>query len=453
MRDLAHLASLVFNAPLLIRADKGEQILNVLAPRVFAGQPIARADFPEVRAERSAGRPLAGGAYLTDGGVAVWPIVGSLVRRGGWLDAECGLMSYGLIADSALDVFTDPNVRAVLLEMDTPGGEASGCFDTAELLRAAAESTGKPLWAHVNEEACSAGYALASAASRIWIARTGVAGSIGVVAAHLDVSEADKKAGMKWTFIHAGAHKVDGNMHEPLEPDALGRFQADIDDLYTMFVDLVSQNRGMTAEEIRATNADIFRGSFAVDAGLADEVGTIDQAVAALAGEVDELQRGGLGRGQASRMRADIMPKASKASTESTETVVTDLPANDDPAVIEPAEGETDEAADLVEDATEGDDAEASASAVAASAMAERARCAGLSGIAAQASRLGVPFNLVKAITEGMSVDAARSSILDAAASGKEISGIAAPVGGAVAGSDVSPAAVKSMWKKSLKGR
>ena len=128
----------------------------------------------------------------------------------------------------------------------------------------------------------SAAYAIASVADRLTVTRTGEVGSVGVVAVHIDESGADAMAGLKWTLIHAGARKTDGNPHEPLSPRATADIQADVDALYDELVAVVAANRGLSAEAVRATEAAIYRGEKAVRAGLADRVGTVAQAIADL---------------------------------------------------------------------------------------------------------------------------------------------------------------------------
>lgn len=452
MPDIPRLASLMFNTPLLIREDMGRQIINALAPRLLEGAPLTRSDIerPEREMSSGGGRRLSGGAYVNPDGIAVWPILGSLVRRGSWLDAECGLMSYGLIQDAAVDIFMDSQVRGVLLEMDTPGGEAGGCFDTAELLSALSEQTGKPIWAHANEEACSAGYMLAAPAQQIWLARTAMVGSIGCLCAHVDRSKADEMSGVKWTFIKAGEHKTDGNPHEPLDAGALGRVQADVNHLMDMFVGLVSQYRGMTEEEIRGTEADIYRGTLAVEAGLADEVGTLDECLEAFARHVDELQTGvSETRMRASKVRAEAMAtKSSKpqANADATETETT----GDDVVGTEAGEGGSETVPP--EAVTEPAAPDAAASAIDRAVKAETARCNGIFAVRAQADRLGVKFDAEKAIASKMSVDAARKAVLDAAAEpGEEISGIAAPKN--KAGASASGETVRNIWSKAIKGK
>ncbi|NKW09420.1 S49 family peptidase [Ochrobactrum tritici] len=198
MRDLPHIAAMIFNRPLLLRDDVGRNIIESVAHRILRGEAVKPSELP--KAERAKPRMISGGArhfscgaYMAMDGIAVFPIVGSLVRRASWLDAECGLMSYDAIREGVTEILTDPSVRGLLLEIDSGGGEASGCFDCADFIRLASEQTGKPVWAHANEVACSAAYALATSGDVLVLARTAEVGSIGVVAAHCDLTEQDKK--------------------------------------------------------------------------------------------------------------------------------------------------------------------------------------------------------------------------------------------------------------------
>ncbi len=461
---------MLFNRPLLIRRDNGESIINAVGPRILEGVDIERAEViadrprPEAYAP-SGSRRLAGGAYMQQDGIAVLPIVGSLVRRASWLDAECGLMSYGLITDAVAAILSDPSVRGLMLEIDSPGGEAAGCFDCADFIRTASETTGKPVWAHVNEVACSGGFALASPASQIWVARTSEVGSIGVIGAHVDQSEADKKAGVKWTFITAGEYKAEGNSHEPLSEGALARFQADVDHLMDMLVETVAQNRGMTAQAIRDTKADIYRGALAVDVGLADEVGTFDEALEAFAAHVDELQTSGSGaRVSKSKLKVELM--AGKNSTTGGPKTEATTPEEDDKnkSVVVPGkdedgndDGEKKPKAQEKDDEGDGDTAKAAASGLGIDAVkAETERCSALASLVPQAARLGVNFDLAAAIAGKVSVDAARAKIMDAAASGDapETSAIASPKQKAGGGKQTHTAEDKrGMWKKAFKGR
>lgn len=288
--DMPQLAARIYGVPLLIAKPKLDTILAAVGPRLLSGHSLSPAsnstERPTPAASRYASSYTAAGVPVTEDGVAVIPVLGTLVRRGSWLDAVSGVTSYAAIEDSVVEALTDPDVRAVMLEVDSHGGEAGGVFDLADSLRKAKAETGKPLWAISNENALSAGYAIASAADRVWVTRTGEVGSIGVVAAHVDQSAADAKAGVAVTYIYAGAHKVDGHPHGPLSAEVLADIQADIEGLYGMFTDQVAKARNMSVKSVRATEARTYRGTDAVNAGLADSVGTMGDALSSLSKKI-----------------------------------------------------------------------------------------------------------------------------------------------------------------------
>ena len=272
MTDYPHLASRLYGTPLLIARPKLETLLGVFE-RKLAGQPLAFDDN-----DTHAG----GQIEITPEGIAIVPILGTLVRRSSYLATASGLTSYHQIEAMAEQAFTDPNVRAVLLEIDSSGGEAGGVFDLSERLRERSQSTGKPLWAIADEAALSAAYALAVSAERIWLTRTAEVGSVGVVAVHIDQSAADQADGLAYTLLHAGAHKVDGHPHAPLSESAAADIQADIDQLYDAFVGLVATRRRMPEAVARSTEARVYRGREAINARLADQIGTRASAIQAL---------------------------------------------------------------------------------------------------------------------------------------------------------------------------
>jgi signal peptide peptidase SppA len=273
MKMLPHIASRVLGTPLVIGQAKLEAILSVLGPRIGIEAPatVAFTDEPA--------RPQS--ATVTSSRIAVIPVFGTLVKRAGPIEAASGLTSYGDLETEILDAATDPAVRAIVLDVDSPGGEASGVFDLADLVFEARSL--KPVWAVADEEAFSGAYAIASAAERVIVPRTGGVGSIGVVAVHVDRSARDVMEGYRYTTVFAGAHKNDFNPHEALGGEARTALQAEVDRVHGLFVETVARNRGMAAAAVRETEAGLFFGEAAVRAGLADEVGTMRDALAALA--------------------------------------------------------------------------------------------------------------------------------------------------------------------------
>lgn len=270
-RSLSGLFGRMYGKPLLMRPEKAFEIERVL--RHYQETPASA--FFDSGAASTTDDVDDSGYIVTAGGVAIVPVMGTLVQRSSWMDAMSGLTSYDSIGYAVAQAEADPNVKGILLEIDSGGGEVNGCFDLVDEI---ATST-KPVWAVANEAAYSAAYAIASAADRIFMPRTAGVGSIGVVALHVDQSEKDKKQGVTYTPIFAGDHKVDGNSHAPLPDDVKASFQADIDRLYQLFVSTVAANRSMSAGAVIATQADTFHPAAAIDLGLADDTGTLDDAI------------------------------------------------------------------------------------------------------------------------------------------------------------------------------
>ena len=234
---------------------------------------------PLLRASQS----LAARSGSTSGNarIAVVPVLGPMVKRGSFLDSLFGCGTYEDVQARFDAAVADPSIDAILLEIDSPGGEAAGAFDLADRIFAARGS--KPVWAMANESAFSAAYAIGSAADKLFLTRTGGVGSIGVLAAHVDQSGYDEKQGVKVTTLFAGSRKNDFNAHEPLSEDAAGFLQAEVNRLYGLFVDTVARNRSLSADAVRATEAALFFGDDAVKAGLADGVGTFESILQAFA--------------------------------------------------------------------------------------------------------------------------------------------------------------------------
>lgn len=270
-----HIAARLFGTPWLISRAKFETILGVMMPKLKSdAMPFGAA-------------PQKENDVRIESGVAVLPVTGTLVKRHHGLSAESGLTSYGDIADQFDRLMADASVKAILLDVDSPGGEAGGVFDLADRIFAAREK--KPVWAVANDEALSAAYAIASAAHRLYLTRTGAVGSIGVIAVHLDQSQADNEAGLKYTPVFAGAHKNDLSTHQPLSDPAKESIQQEVDRIYGLFTASVARNRHMPEGSVRATEAKIVTGDEAMRLGLADRIGTPQVALDDLRASVSAL--------------------------------------------------------------------------------------------------------------------------------------------------------------------
>lgn len=292
MINFPHLATRLFNTPLAIRPEKAEIIMAALAERLGVTH-LVRGDggaviFADGGAATEIGAGDEGGrsntrsdrGYDLVSGVAVISVCGTMVQRTGTLRPYSGMVGCDGVRLVFLAALADPAVDAIVLDIDSPGGEVAGAFDLADTIYAARGD--KPIWAILNECAYSAAYAIASAADYITVPRTGGTGSVGVIMLHCDMSKALDKAGFAVTLITYGDRKADGADVAPLSKEAFARFQTDIDSVGEIFVNTVARNRGMKAAAVRNTQAITFLGANGVEIGFADAVMAPDEAFRAL---------------------------------------------------------------------------------------------------------------------------------------------------------------------------
>lgn len=286
MTNYPHLAQKLFNVPLAITPQKAEIVMAALADRFGLarlfhadGRVVALDDWDD-----DIGEPAQARAYEVVEGVAIIPVTGTLVQKLGTLRPYSGMTGYdGLRANLSM-ALADDAVRAVVLDIDSPGGEVAGCFDLADSIYKARGS--KPIWSILTESAYSAAYALASACDRIVVPRTGGTGSVGVICMHVDMSKALGAAGVNVTLIHYGDRKADGADSKPLSEEALARYQSDVDAMGELFVKTVARNRGLSVKTVRATQATTFLGAAGVEIGFADAVLAPDEAFRSLLAEL-----------------------------------------------------------------------------------------------------------------------------------------------------------------------
>ena len=182
-----------------------------------------------------------------------------------------GMSGYGGLAAQHEAAQADMGVRAIFFDIHSPGGVVAPALeDLAADIRAGRGN--KPILANVRGVAASAAYWIASGATAISIPDLGLAGSIGVWTLHIDISEMLKEFGVTPTLIHSGEHKVDGHPFKPLPASVKADFQADIDDLRLRFATAVAGPRKLDVKAVMATEARIYKGREAVEAGLADQV-------------------------------------------------------------------------------------------------------------------------------------------------------------------------------------
>jgi signal peptide peptidase SppA len=215
--------------------------------------------------------------FVYKDGVAFIPVYGILLHRFGW--ASSYATGYDFIRSQFQLALNDPDVKGIVLDVNSYGGQVSGNFELADEIYAGRAA--KPVLAVVDASAYSGGYSLASAAERVVVTPSAGVGSIGVVMMHVSFEKMLTEAGIEVTFIYAGKHKIDGNPYKDLSKDAEARFQTSVDRSYQKFVSLVARNRGMEASKVKATEALCYDAEEAMGLGLIDAIQTPQDALAA----------------------------------------------------------------------------------------------------------------------------------------------------------------------------
>lgn len=427
--SMPHLASRIFGTPLLIHPRKLDVILSVLGPRLGVAMSD---DSQQLIKHLAAQAPPANPTSLTSN-IAVISVSGTLVRRAAAVDAASGLTSYSAISAQLAQAVRDPAVNAILLDIDSPGGEAGGAFDLADQIVAARQV--KPIWAVANDDAFSAAYAIASAATRVYVTRTGGVGSVGVIALHVDQSQRDAMNGLRYTAVYAGDRKNDMSPHAPLSTDAAQALQAEVDRLYGLFVSTVAANRNLSVQDVQDTEAGLYFAQDAIDAGLADVVGTLDDALIALSEELQTKTTSiariqGSGREMGISTPGPSMKRSVCMQNDATQTADGQTTQDEQHQPADQMRTEPAQSGDATQGTGEPLGAQAQTSAV-AQGHDIKAASAQVLAIAEMCLLAGKSEMTAALIERGVSVDQARKELLAAKASGSpEISSRILPEAG-----------------------
>lgn len=212
--------------------------------------------------------------------IAVLPLFGVLANRTNMVTSFSGGTSLEKFSNDFTALVRDPEVGAIILDIDSPGGSVSGVEEAGGMIAAAAKQKGN-IVAYANATAASAAYWLGSQANEFWVTPSGQVGSIGVVAVHQDVSQAMESAGIKTTFITAGKFKAEGASERPLTEEARDFMQLRVEEYYDAFVKAVARGRKATEKEVRNGfgQGRTVGAREAMQTHMVDHVGTLDDVL------------------------------------------------------------------------------------------------------------------------------------------------------------------------------
>lgn len=329
--------------------------------------------------EARLGRPLDNSqSAVVRGGVAIIPVTGPIFRYANMFTRISGATSTQVLATDIQAALDNPQVRGIVLNVDSPGGEANGINELSDLIFAARSK--KPIKAYVGGMAASGGYWIASAASEVIIDDTGMAGSIGAVV-EVELGD-DKESGKRYQIVSRNAP----NKRPDLSTEGgRAKIAETIDALGDVFAAKVARNLGVDPEDVPSMgdHGGIKMGAAAVDAGLAHRLGSLESVIADLA------------------RPAANQPRKPSMQVKTTADLRAAIEAGTDPLTIEIAEPVMSELVDV--DAIK---AEASQAAV----TAERERIKGINALAA----VGFEEEVSAAIDSGLSVEATALSLYKA---------------------------------------
>jgi len=218
------------------------------------------------------------------GSVAVLPLFGTIFPRANLMTQVSGATSAEMFGRQFGELVKDPEVGAIVLDVDSPGGQVGGI---EELSKQIYKSRGiKPIVAVANHVMDSAAYWIGSAADEVVITPSGEVGSIGVFAVHEDISKQLEQDGINLTVIKEGKYKAEGNPWEPLSEEAKAAIQVRVSEAYEAFITAVAINRGVTLADVRNGFGEgrAVGARQALELGMADRIGTLDETL-------DRLQR------------------------------------------------------------------------------------------------------------------------------------------------------------------
>ena len=314
LRNLPHIASMAFNEPLMLEPAYARVFFCALAGQLgisrltdaVSGDSLTAGEAPATLAlSVNDDGPRQARSYQVMNGIAVLPVSGTLVSRTRALQPYSGMTGYNGIIARLQQAASDPMVDGILLDMDTPGGMVAGAFDCADII--------------------------ASAASRRLVTQTARTGSIGVMMAHSNYGAALEKQGVEITLIYSGSHKVDGNPYSHLPDDVRETLQSRMDATRRMFAQKVSAYTGLSVQAVLDTEAAVYSGQEAIDAGLADELVNSTDAITVMRDALDARK---------SRLSGGRMTKETQSTTVSATASQADVTD-----VVQATEGENASAA------------------------------------------------------------------------------------------------------------
>ena len=269
---MTHISRNLIQTPWAILPEKLEVIVAVVN-RYFSGEKLT-AEEVQMRIQGAA-KPN----ERAIGSVAILPLFGTIFPRANLFSETSGGTSAEVFGKRFDELVRDPSVGAIILDIDSPGGQSTGIQELSKKIYEARGS--KPIIAMANYLAASAAYWIATAADEIVVSPSGEVGSVGVYAVHEDDSQSLANDGIKMTFISEGKYKTEGNPYEPLSDEARAAIQQRVSEVYQNFTKDIARNRGVSQADAmnKFGEGRVISAKQAVSMGMADRIATMDETI------------------------------------------------------------------------------------------------------------------------------------------------------------------------------
>ena len=206
--------------------------------------------------------------------IAVLSVSGPLFRYANVFTKVSGATSYELLAKDFNSALENPDIKAILLDIDSPGGEVNGCAEFASMVYEARNK--KQVYAYVSGDAASGAYWIASACEKIFVSETSALGSIGVVAMYKGAKDDNS--------VEIVSSQSPFKRLDPKSDEGRALIQTRIDAMADVFINSVAKHRGVDPPKVKESfgGGDLFIGEHAVKSGLADQISSFEKTLQTL---------------------------------------------------------------------------------------------------------------------------------------------------------------------------
>lgn len=181
-----------------------------------------------------------------------------------------------VVVDHLRQAEADPEVKAVVLRVDSPGGSVVASNEIHQQMLAMS----KPVIVSMGELAASGGYYVSAPAEEIFANPGTLTGSIGVISQFIHISELLEEYGVKVTTIKSGEYKDQGSLFRSMTEEEIATWQAIIDEVYEDFVQIVADGRGLAVDQVKPlADGRVYTGQQALELGLVDQLGNLPEAI------------------------------------------------------------------------------------------------------------------------------------------------------------------------------